>query len=199
MNEFAPDVYYVVGFEGGAGDDDPVTMGSVALVRNGKLINAGLDHSREYPGPVEELEEFIREGSVTRVEPHPIPNHLGDSPCYVLRVRTGGAVGGFIQAFSDKRYMTTWSETAGWTYYLYSSFEECDVACERIAEGLLDWANLPGIDRETQKAADEAARVLDHRISTYELVMSLDGNIDDMPERNRAPERLRAKILKRPE
>lgn len=200
MTEFSPGVYYVVGFEGKS-DGAVVTFGSAALVRDGKLINAALSGSRTYPGPLSELDEFVKNGSIERIDPTPIPDWIGEQECYILRVMTGGPIGAFIYMFPDKRELTMWSDSSGWTYYLFSSFDACDHVTEKIAERLLDWLALPGHDEDELKTGHKAARILDHRIGTYELLVGMSSSeeelaklVEDMPERNRAPARLRAKI-----
>lgn len=198
MPELAKDTYYIVGFEGSA-DGAVVTYGAAALAYGGRLINAVLRTGTDDGGSTEQIEEYAKDcsGGLQTINPHPIPNYIGESQCVVVQVVTSSLVGAFIHALPDKKEATSWSTESGFTYYVYLSFDAAFYTNHVIAEKLWDWSHLPGLKPEDAELANMAARILDHRISIAEYFIQENVDFSTLPEDNRAPEHLRAKIRER--
>ena len=189
FSAFNPDLVYVVGFEGSQ-NKAPVTFGSAAMVRKGRLYNA----ASGYSSPLEELAD--KDLAITRMVPHVIAAPLAELPCFVLRVKTDTLVGAMMHATPNKMEMDEWYDITGWTYYLFGSMEQMDYFINPFAERLVDWAHLPGVSPETKEEVLHAARVLDHRIGNAEFYLEdgMEAEITHLPDGNRPPAHLMAKV-----
>lgn len=143
--------FLVVGFEGGAGDDVPVTFGAAALHGDGVLINPALGTS----APIEDLEKLVGDGAVTRTAEFAVALARAEEPLYVLRYWEDDLVlrAAIAPAVADFPAWRTFHEHGGidHRYVLFPSLEVLEVVGAKAAEKL----------REVARSLSRIALVLD--------------------------------------
>jgi hypothetical protein len=168
--EFAPDKYYLVGFEGKQ-YKAPLTYGAAAIVHNGRFYNAVLGQGSARP-----MSEWKEERvSVEVIGPFEVPEDVAKSETMVLSVTTTGAIGAFFFNLFDaagigpeRRY-----HDGRRTYVPFPSFDDLNRFIKPASKKLVEWRELPGIAPTDREFATTAAHILDSDLAHREILGDL--------------------------